>query len=96
MFTSSNASSANGQVDNKVTTITRKAAGTAHPYNTTGDLGWMNESSISSYVEPTPAPTPEPVVDNTLHVGDSVKIIGTGNGSSRGGSNTAYGIGWVS
>lgn len=95
LFTSSNASSANGHVDNKVTTITRKAAGTAHPYNTKGDLGWMNESSISSYVEPTPVPTPEPVVDNTLHVGDSVKIIGTGNGSSHGGSNTAYGIGWT-
>ena len=30
-----------------------------------------------------------------LAVGDTVKIIGTGNGSSYGKSNTAYGIGWT-
>lgn len=35
-----------------------------------------------------------PVVEE-LKVGDKVKIIGTGNGSSRGTSNTAYGIGWT-
>ena len=39
---------------------------------------------------PTPAPTPKP-----LAVGDTVKIVGTGNGSSYGTSNTAYGIGWT-
>ena len=33
-----------------------------------------------------------PVVEE-LKVGDKVKIIGTGNGSSKGTSNTAYGIG---
>ena len=38
---------------------------------------------------PTPAPTP------SLQVGDKVKIVGTGNGSSYGNSNTAYGIGWT-
>lgn len=39
---------------------------------------------------------PEPVqpVEISLHVGDSVEITGTGNGSSNGNSNTAYGIGW--
>lgn len=35
-----------------------------------------------------------PVVEE-LKVGDKVKIIGTGNGSSKGTSNTAYGIGWT-
>ena len=30
---------------------------------------------------------------NNLKVGDRVKITGTGNGSSYGDSNTAYGIG---
>ena len=30
-----------------------------------------------------------------LKVGDNVKIIGTGNGSCYGTSNTAYGIGWT-
>ena len=28
-------------------------------------------------------------------LGDTVKIVGTGNGSSYGKSNTAYGIGWT-
>ena len=46
LYTSSNASSPAGSVSNKTTNITRYAAGTAHPYNTTGDLGWMNESDI--------------------------------------------------
>lgn len=89
LYVSSNAASPSGSVSNKVTNITRKAVGSAHPYNTTGDLGWMDESSIAKYVEPAP------VVTNTLHVGDTVKIIGTGNGSSYGTSGTAYGIGWT-
>lgn len=46
LYTSSNASSPAGSVSNKTTNITRYATGTAHPYNTTGDLGWMNESDI--------------------------------------------------
>ena len=46
LYTSSNAASPAGSVSNKITNITRYAAGAAHPYNTTGDLGWMNESDI--------------------------------------------------
>lgn len=92
LYASSNAASAAGSVSNKVTNITRKNPGSAHPYNTTGDLGWMNESDIRMYTEPTPTPAP---VDKTLHVGDKVKIVGTGNGASDGSSNTAYGIGWT-
>lgn len=45
---------------------------------------------------PAPAPTPTPTPAPTgLQVGDTVKIVGTGNGSSYGTSNTAYGIGWT-
>lgn len=43
--------------------------------------------------EPKPIPAPEPVI-RTLKVGDRVKIVATGNGSSMGTANTAYGIGW--
>ena len=94
LYVSSTALSPAGHVSNKVTNITRKNPGSAHPYNTTGDLGWMDESSIKKYEEPTPAPTPTPAPSTELNVGDAVEIIGTGNGSAYGGSNTAYGIGW--
>lgn len=98
LYVNSNAASPSGSVSNKVTEITRKAVGAAHPYNTSGDLGWMDESSISAYVAPAPAPTPAPTpapAPRPLSVGDTVKIVGTGNGSSYGKSNTAYGIGWT-
>lgn len=81
-------------VHDKVTTITRVAAGHLYPYNTTGDLGWMAEACVKPYNEPTPTPTPTPQ-PTELRVGDKVKIVGTGNGSSYGDSNTAYGIGWT-
>lgn len=94
LYVNSNAAEPSGSVSNKVTTITRKAVGAAHPYNTEGDLGWMDESSISKYNEPAPTPAPAPT-PKPLAVGDTVKIVGTGNGSSYGNSNTAYGIGWT-
>lgn len=53
LYVNSNAAKATGSVSNKVTTITRYASGAKHPYNTTGDLGWMNESDIKKYTEPT-------------------------------------------
>ena len=99
LYASSNATRPAGSVSNKTTNITRKNPGSAHPYNTTGDLGWMDESSIRKAEEPKPQPTPQPAPQPTpqptgLQVGDRVKITGTGNGSSYGDSNTAYGIGW--
>lgn len=95
LYASSNASSPAGSVSNKTTNITRKNPGSAHPYNTTGDLGWMDENSIRKAEEPKPQPAPQPTPQPTgLQVGDRVKITGTGNGSSYGDSNTAYGIGW--
>lgn len=95
LYVSSNAASPSGSISNKVTNITRKNPGSAHPYNTTGDLGWMDESSIRKAEEPKPQPAPQPAPQPTgLQVGDRVKITGTGNGSSYGDSNTAYGIGW--
>lgn len=47
LYVNSNAASPAGHISNKTTIITRYAAGSKHPYNTTGDLGWMNESDIT-------------------------------------------------
>lgn len=86
LYVSSNATSATGHVDNKVTNITRKAPGTAHPYNTTGDLGWMDEASIKKYEEPKPEPKPEPTpAPVTFEVGDTVKVSGVLTADSYGG-----------
>lgn len=46
LYKSANASTPSGKCKGKTTIITRYAAGTKHPYNTKGDLGWMDESSI--------------------------------------------------
>ena len=51
--------------------------------------GLNGYSKIIDTVPPTIKPNEE------LQVGDSVKIIATGNGDSYGTSNTAYGIGWT-
>lgn len=51
LYVSSNTSKPSSSVKNKVTYITRIATGAKHPYNTTGDLGWMDESSIKLYEE---------------------------------------------
>ena len=53
LYSSANASKPSSSVKNKTTKITRYCKGTKHPYNTTGDLGWMNESSIKK-ATPTP------------------------------------------
>lgn len=55
-------------VKDKHTTITRTNAGAPYPYNTTGDLGWMSEDSITL-----DTPTPTPTGD--FKVGDKVVPI---------------------
>lgn len=64
LYKSADAISPSGSVKDKTTQITRYVAGTAHPYNTTGDLGWMNESDIEVApieAKPTPEPAPAPL-----------------------------------
>lgn len=84
LYTSSNATSPAGHTRDKVTNITRVNPGSAHPYNTTGDLGWMDEASIRAYVEPTPTPAPS----TKIEVGDIVTVNGAGNAASTGTSRT--------
>lgn len=64
IYISSNATTPANTIKNKKTKITRKNQGSAHPYNTTGDLGWCDESSLTK-VQPTPKP-------ETFKVGDKV------------------------
>lgn len=71
LYTSSDAGSPAGSVSNKVTNVTRYAEGAAHPYNTTGDLGWMDENSINLYSESQSAPMTE------IRKGMKVKFTGT-------------------
>ena len=68
LYKSANASSPAGSVSNKVTNITRYSKGAKHPYNTTGDLGWMNESDIKAYSETSV---------NVIRKGSKVKFTGT-------------------
>ena len=49
IYVSSNANAPSRKITNKVTNITRIATGSKHPYNTTGDLGWCDESSLKLY-----------------------------------------------
>lgn len=65
LYPSSTAKEPTGTVSNKVTNITRIAKGAAHPYNTTGDLGWMNESDIKAY---------NATASTEIKVGDKVKV----------------------
>ena len=52
LYYSSNDTKPTSYVKNKHTTITRIAIGSRHPYNSTGDLGWCDEKSISYQEEP--------------------------------------------
>lgn len=53
LYKSSNATSSTSKTSKEiVTNITRIATGSKHPYNTTGDLGWCDESYISLYDNP--------------------------------------------
>lgn len=53
IYVSSNATTPSRKITNKITNITRIAQGSKHPYNTTGDLGWCDESSLKLYDDPT-------------------------------------------
>ncbi len=47
LYASANAEKALGSVKNGNTTVTRYSEGARHPYNTMGDLGWMDEESLT-------------------------------------------------
>lgn len=51
LYASSTSDKKGKKVSNIKTTITRLNPNSKHPYNTTGDLGWVDESSLSIYKE---------------------------------------------
>ena len=69
LYRTSTAPYASGSVSSRVTIITRRVDA-KHPYNTTGDLGWMDESSIKAYSSSTPVPS-----ESGLKKGDKVKVL---------------------
>ena len=69
VYISSTASKPYGRIGAKDTTITRVVKNAPHPYNTTGDLGWMNEKDITARKAPTKSTEP------MFKKGDKVKVI---------------------
>ena len=70
LYRTANATRTKSSVSNKRTKITRIAKGTKHPYNTTGDLGWMDAADIKlvSAAAETPAKPVEETVTMTVNV----------------------------
>jgi hypothetical protein len=61
-----------GNVKNHATKITRAIEGANHPYNTTNDLGWMDEADIKLRVV---LPAKPAVKEQTFKKGDKVKVV---------------------
>lgn len=72
IYVSSNATTPARKITNKITNVTRIAKGSKHPYNTTGDLGWCDESSLTLY---NPEPTPTPVYEVEIELTDKNGLI---------------------
>ena len=52
LYYSSNDLKPRSYVKDKRTKVTRISRGARHPYNTTGDLGWCDEKSLTPVSEP--------------------------------------------
>lgn len=107
LYGTANSDKANGTVENKTTKIVLTEEGSKHPYNTTGYLGWMDESSIkfvennsntSNSSSNTPNSNKNPIASTntsvSLKVGDRVQIKSIGNSMASGKGKTAGGKGY--
>ena len=72
LYVSSDATKATGYVKNKTTKITRIAKNAKHPYNTTNDLGWMDEKDIKLVNNGLPNPS---TVTYVVQKGDTLSAI---------------------
>lgn len=68
LYASSRATKQSGTAKNKDTHITRYVEGTLHPYNTTGDLGWCDASSMTKLDLTATAHSISVETDNTVTV----------------------------
>lgn len=74
LYVSSDADKPTGHASNRTTKITRYVEGAKHPYNTTNDLGWMDEEDITLLKNPTPVqPTPSNIY--VVQSGDTLSSI---------------------
>ena len=84
LYSSSNATNPSGSVTNRKTKITRKVLTAKHPYNTTGDLGWMNTEDITA-VKSTPKPVDYTMIVNVASLAlqnNNKRWIGKGKNST--------------
>lgn len=75
LYVNANAENPSGSIKNKTTEITRYIKDTKHPYNTKGDLGWMNESDIKPRED-------TQVVTYTVKKNDNLSTIASKNNTT--------------
>lgn len=75
LYLTAGSTTATGSCSKKETKITRFVAGAKHPYNTTGDLGWMDESAFTLKGSSTTASTASKTKTYTVKKGDTLSGI---------------------
>jgi len=95
LYPNANATKATGTATNKRTKITRKLTSAKHPYNTAGDLGWMDASSITKVTNtatPSTPTTTQPVSNITVMTVNSRIGVYYHNSNVRWNSKTILGL----
>lgn len=90
LYASSNAANPSGVIKNHKTKVTRKILSAKHPYNFTGDIGWMNTEDITA-VKSTPKP-----VDYTMTVNVASLALHNNNKRWIGKGKNSTVIAWMS
>lgn len=96
LYLTANATSTKSSVSSKRTQITRIAKGTKHPYNTTGDRGWMDATDIKLVLAA--AETPAKPVEDTVTMTVNVASLALHNNNKRwiGKGKNSTVIAWMS
>lgn len=89
LYASSNAINPSGLIKDHKTKVTRKILSAKHPYNFTGDIGWMNTEDITAVSSPKP-------VDYTMTVNVSSLALHNNNKRWIGKGKNSTVIAWMS